>query len=147
MKILIFSFLSLFLILSNDLDAQPGKRMKERIKTMKKLKMLEVLELTEEEELEFIVEYNKFENQLEEAMDNFNEAERSLFKALQSENEKEIKAKTEEFVSARTKIKEIDEAKMKFAKTKLNPKNYAKFLIFEKRFKQRLAKHLIKRKD
>lgn len=143
MKKLAFSLA--FILLFSSLYAQPRKA-KERISMLKKVKLLEVLELDESTSEKVLIKYNAWENKIEEQMERFDEVEEELAKAIKKGNKEEIKSISNKFIKERDKIIEIAMERDKDMRTLLNDEQFAKYLIFEKRFRKELGEQLMKRR-
>ena len=143
MKKLVFSFL--ILTLAMNLVAQP-KRAKERISTLKKVKLLEVLDLDESTSEKVLLKYNAWENKIEDQMKKIDEVEEDLVKAIKKGNKEDIKNILSKFEKERDKIVQIAMERDKDMKSILTDEQYAKYLIFEKRFRRELGEQLMKRR-
>ena len=143
MKKLVFSFL--ILTLAMNLVAQP-KRAKERISTLKKVKLLEVLDLDESTSEKVLLKYNAWENKIEDQMKKIDEVEEELVKAIKKGNKEDIKNILSKFEKERDKIVQIAMERDKDMKSILTDEQYAKYLIFEKRFRRELGEQLMKRR-
>jgi len=143
MKKLVFSFL--ILTLAMNLVAQP-KRAKERISTLKKVKLLEVLDLDESTSEKVLLKYNAWENKIEDQMKKIDEVEEELVKAIKKGNKEDIKNISSKFEKERDKIVQIAMERDKDMKSILTDEQYAKYLIFEKRFRRELGEQLMKRR-
>jgi len=143
MKKLVFSFL--ILTLAMNLVAQP-KRAKERISTLKKVKLLEVLDLDESTSEKVLLKYNAWENKIEDQMKKIDEVEEDLVKAIKKGNKEDIKNISSKFEKERDKIVQIAMERDKDMKSILTDEQYAKYLIFEKRFRRELGEQLMKRR-
>lgn len=148
MRIIKYSLVSLIvsLLLFSPLNAQPNARMKERIRTMKKIRLMDFLDLDEERELKFLVKYNSIEDKLENAISDLDDIEEQLMKAIKNEDESKIKTLTSKFIEAKKAILMIDEERMKLGREMLDDIEFAKFVVFEKRFREELTKHILRRK-
>lgn len=144
MKILMCSAIILFL--STTLLAQP-KHAKERISMLKKVKLLEVLKLDESTSDKVLSKYSSWENKIEEQMSAFDKAEDQLASAVKSGKKDEIKSLTANFIKERDNIMSMATNRDNDMKTLLNDEQFAKYLIFEKRFRQELGKQIMKRRD
>jgi len=143
MKKLVFSFL--ILTLAMNLVAQP-KRAKERISTLKKVKLLEVLDLDESTSEKVLLKYNAWENKIEDQMKKIDEVEEELVKAIKKGKKEDIKNISSKFEKERDKIVQIAMERDKDMKSILTDEQYAKYLIFEKRFRRELGEQLMKRR-
>lgn len=143
MKKLVFSLV--ILLFAVNMVAQP-KRAKERISTLKKVKLLEVLDLDESTSEKVLLKYNAWENKIEDQMEKFDEVEEELVKAIKKGNKEEIKNISSKFEKERDKIVQIAMDRDKDMKSILTDEQYAKYLIFEKRFRRELGEQLMKRR-
>lgn len=143
MKKLVFSLF--FLAMSMSLYSQPHKA-KERISMLKKIKLIEVLDLDEKESDKLIVKYSAWENKIEEQMKNFDDAEDDLRKAIKSDKLENIKKQSDNFIKARANILKIADDRDKDMKSILTEVQFAKYLIFEKKFRKELGEQIMKKR-
>lgn len=136
--------LFVLILISSFAIAQPRKVM-ERIATMKKVKMLDVLDLESSQEDKLLVIYNKYEKMLLENRENSKEIEQELREAIRSEKESDIITLSDTFIANRDEVMTIIKEKDTAIKEILSPDKFATYLIFEKRFKEEIGKHLMKR--
>ena len=127
------------------LYSQPHKA-KERISMLKKIKLIEILDMEEKESDKLIVKYSAWEDKIEEQMKNFDEAEENLRKAIKSDKLDEIKKQSDNFIKTRTNIMKIAEDRDKDMKTILSDIQFAKYLIFEKKFRKELGEQIMKKR-
>jgi Spy/CpxP family protein refolding chaperone len=138
-KILIF--ISLFLSLSAVIVAQPAEHARERIEMLKKLRLLEILNLKENEADKFLVRYNTSEQAIKDKQNNLDLAGDELELSLRANsNEKEIIEKTNKMLQSQKELQDAMTKKYDTMKEVLAPKDFAKYVIFEKRFVERLRK-------
>lgn len=143
MKKLVFSLLILAMTMS--LNSQPHKA-KERISMLKKIKLIEILDLDEKESDKLIVKYSAWEDKIEEQMKNFDDAEDKLRKAIKSDKVDDIKKQSDNFIKARTNIIKIADERDNDMKSLLTEVQFAKYLIFEKKFRKELGEQIMKKR-
>lgn len=143
MKKLVFSLL--ILAMSMSLNSQPHKA-KERISMLKKIKLIEILDLDEKESDKLIVKYSAWEDKIEEQMKNFDDAEDKLRKAIKSDKVDDIKKQSDNFIKARTNIIKIVDERDNDMKSLLTEVQFAKYLIFEKKFRKELGEQIMKKR-
>lgn len=107
---------------------------------------MDFLDLDEERELKFLVKYNSIEDKLENAISDLDDIEDQLMKAIKNKDESKIKTLTSKFIEAKKAILIIDEERMKLGREMLDDIEFAKFVVFEKRFREELTKHILRRK-
>ena len=116
---------------------------KDRISTMKKIKLLEVLNLDEEKASRFIAKFSAWEKKIEAQHDMVEEAGEDLSKALNKDNnESEIVKLTDVYLKEKGKMLNLTNEMNDDFKTFLGPVNFAKYLIFEERFRQEIGRAL-----
>jgi hypothetical protein len=129
-----------------EVDGQPPKRPKERIKQIKKMKLLEVLKLSDEEADKFLVKYTSWENKLEEQKDIVDKISEELFNSLKDNASiDEIKKLSQKLLIEQEKFSNMHFEKLKAMKEILDDKNYAKYLVFEDRFFKELSEMMMRR--
>jgi len=136
------------IVASAGMFAQRGKGpgAKEKIATMKKVKLLEILDLDEKASDAFLAKYTSWENKIEESRMELDKSMDELEKSLKSGDSKE--AITEKTEAVRKKQKEF--ADMLFnaqtdIKSILGETNFAKYVLFEHKFREELQKQIMKR--
>ena len=134
-------FAMLGMLTTTSLNSEPPFRAKERIDQLKKIKLLNILELDEDESNKFLAKYNELERVIEEKKLN-SDHEINILELKISSNapESEIKAQTKKTMEAQRQFHKSNEKKFAEIKTMLNTIEYAKFIIFEKRFKDEVRK-------
>ena len=126
----------------------PGKgpKAKEKISMIKKMKLLEILDLDEKTSEKFLAKYTTWENKIQDKMAIVNNSIDDLEKSVQASDSKEV------IVQKTTKVQQEqrDFSNLLFQsqediKTMLNEIQFAKFVIFEHKFKEELQKMIMKR--
>lgn len=143
MKNLMYSVV--ILLIATQIIAQPRKA-KERISTIKKIKLLEILNLDEQSSDKFLAKYSNWENKIEEQMKKFDDAEEKLTASVKSGKSTDLQSLTSNFIKERDKILEIAKERDNDLKTHLTDEQFAKYLIFEKRFRRELGEKIMKRR-
>ena len=125
--------------------AQPANKAKERITMMKKMKLLEILSLDEQNSEKFLVKYSAYEKKVEEQRMEVDATANELGAAIKKDASKdEISNLTEKLINSQAKLNDVYLEKLRAFKTILEPKEYAKFLVFESKFMKELQKILLK---
>jgi hypothetical protein len=124
--------------------AQPAEHARERIEMLKKMRLLEILNLKENEADKFIIKYNSTEQAIKEKQKNLDITSDELELALRSNaSEKEIIEKTNKMIQNQKDFQDAMAKKYDVMKEVLSPKDFAKYMIFEKRFVERLRKFIM----
>ena len=113
---------------------------------LKKIKLIEILDLDEKESDKLIVKYSAWEDKIEEQMKNFDDAEDKLRKAIKSDKVDDIKKQSDNFIKARTNIIKIADERDNDMKSLLTEVQFAKYLIFEKKFRKELGEQIMKKR-
>jgi|GEM_PF-2355211 len=151
----LLAFILIIITLSVGLNAQSGNQFRERVKTLKKVKMLEHLDLSTEKADQLILEFNSIEDRMEDANRLLKEAVKSLeAKIKESENDAEkAKLSADQLRELSNDVKQKTEALLNLQKQKmeefekiLDDFEFAKFIIFEHKFREELEKRLSNRK-
>lgn len=129
------------------LIAQPPLNSAKRMKTLKKMKMLEVLEFENEKETNaFLVKYDVYEDKIDDQKQVISNAQTELQRALENDKEdSKIKELTNNYIKALNNMHDIIEKKNTEMGKVLSTENYAKFLLFEEWFNQRLRREVMQR--
>lgn len=137
-------FFVIILLSTINVNAQPPEKAKERIEAFKKMRMLEVIELSGETADRFIVRYNDYDKDLKYKISAYEAAVDELEKALSSKSsEKTIKEKSEYLVNTQKEVHNLIAGRGNYFKDILNTEQLAKYLIFEKRFEDKLREMLL----
>lgn len=130
--------------------AQPpgkqGPKGKEKIQQIKKIKLLDILDLDEATSEKFLAKYSALEKRLEERKKMIDDLSDDLHESLKKAESKDlISGKTQKLIKAQEEFaKEALESQASM-KSVLNEVEFAKFVIFEIRFKQEFAKIMFDR--
>lgn len=127
--------------------AQPPLNSNKRMKTLKKMKMLEVIEFEDENSTNnFLSKYDLYENKIEKQKEEIDKWQDKLYQALQNEeSESKIKDLKQSYMNAFKNMHKLIEEKNTEMGKVLSTKEHAKFLLFEKKFHERLRKEVMKR--
>jgi hypothetical protein len=138
-------YISISIVFSSLIFSQPSRKLMERIQTIKKVKLLETLDLNEDRSEKVLIKYNTYEDKFTQKIQEFDEVESDLEEAIYDENESKIIELTKKFLEIKDQLFRINEEKDNALKEILSSEEFAKYLIFEKRFRQELSRELIKR--
>lgn len=145
-KLLIRSILLLFIVLSYTLNSQPAFKAKERIQQLKKVKLLEILKLDEKQSDAFLTKYSSIEKKIEEKKSNLDMAIGDLESTVRrSAGSDEIKSKSQKVEQLQNELLKVMEESRNSIKGLLSEENYAKYLIFEHKFKDEVQKAIMKK--
>jgi hypothetical protein len=122
----------------------PPKAM-EKIQTMKKVKLLEVLDLPEADADKVLVKYTSYENKIIEATKRTDEITEKLNDAVKEEDYKNIDKLNEDFMKARKDLDNALDERMNGMKQILTKEQFAKYLVFERKFQEELRRAIMER--
>lgn len=128
-------------------DAPPPHKMREKIFQLEKIKLIETLQMDEETTLRFFSRRSETESSIDGLKKNLDEVLDKIDQLISSDKppkDEELKPLIKEVGSIRL---QIDQKRVDFVKSLddiLTPKQIAKFVVFEKRFREELAKSLMK---
>lgn len=124
--------------------SQPANKAKERIAMMKKMKLLEILNLDEQAAEKFLIKYTAYEKKVDEQRLAVDAAADELAEAVKKDASKDdIANLTDKLINNQVKLNDVFLEKLRAFKTVLEPKEYAKFLVFESKFMKELQKILL----
>lgn len=142
---LIGILISLFLFVGN-LNSQPAFRAKERIAEFKKMKLLEVLELDEKTSEKFLAKYTSNEKILREKQEKLDEAILDLEYLIRKKASKdEISKQTQKVQDLQRDLLNTMLEQQKDLKSILTEEQFARYIVFETRFRERLQQAIIER--
>ncbi len=126
-------------------SAQPANKAKERIAMMKKMKLLEILNLDEQNSEKFLIKYSAYEKKVDEQRMAVDAVADELANAIKKNASKdEIANLSDKLINSQSKLSDVYLEKLKAFKSVLEPKEYAKFLVFESKFMKELQGILLK---
>ncbi len=126
--------------------AQPPFHAKERISEFKKIKLLEILDLDEQASDKFLAKYNTAEKIIGEKLEKIQDAMFDLEYALRKKASKEeISKNTQKVMDAQRDLTNTMFEQQKEIRSVLNEEQFAKYLLFENRFRGELQRLLIER--
>lgn len=126
--------------------AQPPFHARERISEFKKIKLLEILNLDEQTSEKFLAKYNFAEKIITEKLEKLQDAMLDLEYALRKKSGKEeITKNTQKVMDAQHDLLNTMFEQQKQIKTVLNEEQFAKYLLFENKFRGELQRLLIER--
>lgn len=142
---LIVKVFALFIV-ANVLYSQPAFRAKERIADFKKMKLLKILDLDEKTSEKFLVKYNSAEQAIREKQDKLDEAILSLENLIRRKSTKsEISQQTQKVLDLQKELVDTMFEQQKELKSLLSEEQFARYVIFENRFRERLHKAIVNR--
>ncbi|MFN3780944.1 MAG: hypothetical protein ACK4SO_02070 [Candidatus Kapaibacteriota bacterium] len=142
---LLLKVFTLFII-ANALYSQPAFRAKERIAEFKKMKLLEILDLDEKTSEKFLAKYNSAEKTIREKQEKLDEAILDLEYLIRKNSTKEeISKQTQKVLDLQKELANTMFEQQKEIRSVLNEEQFARYVIFENRFRERLQKAIIER--
>jgi hypothetical protein len=120
-------------------------RAMEKIQTMKKVKLLEVLELPEADADKVLVKYTSYENKIIEATKRTDEITEKLDEAVKADDYKNIEKLNDDFMKARKDLDAALDDRMNGMKQILTKEQFAKYLVFERKFQEELRRAIMER--
>ncbi len=146
-KINFILLVSIFFITFSNINAQPPHKVGERMRTLKKMKLLEVLDLNEEISDKFLSKYNVLEKNIKDKRDQLNTANNQLEDALKkNKSDKELSDLSNKLLSAEQDYQQALNKRFDEMKDILTTKQYAQYLVFEKKFLEKV-KDIIKNRN
>lgn len=125
-------------------SGQPVERAKEKIEAFKKMRILEVLEISGETADKFILRYNELDKDMKDRVAKYEDAINALEDAIRTQSDdKIIQEKSQNVLNAQKNIHKIIEDRPTYFKDVLNTEQLGKYLLFEKRFEDRLREMLV----
>ncbi len=129
-------------------NAQPPERMGERMQALKKIKLLEILDLKEEESDKFLIKYNALEKNIKEKQYQLRDVSDDLEDALRDNgDDKELAELSSKVIKAHKDFQDAVSKRFTEIKEVLNDKQFAQYLVFEKKFLDKVKEILKDRKD
>ncbi|MCX7908682.1 MAG: hypothetical protein N2560_04105 [Ignavibacteria bacterium] len=131
---------------ASNVFSQPAFRAKERIAEFKKMKLLEVLDLDEKTAEKFLIKYTSIEKIVREKQEKLEEAILDLEYLLRKKASKdEISKQSQKVMDLQRDFLNTLLEQQKEIKSILSEEQFAKYLVFENRFRERLQQAIIER--
>lgn len=144
----ISSFVVLLLAFILSAHAQPPEKMGERMQALKKIKLLEVLDLKEEESDKFLIKYNAVEKNIRDKQDQLRDISEDLEDALRDgKNDKELAILNSKLLKAHQDFQDANSKRFTDIREVLSETQFAKYLIFEKKFLEKMKEMLKDKRD
>ena len=144
-------FIALFLITFSfsSLQMLAKEKNMERIKTMKKIRLLEVLDLDAATSDKFLAKYNEFESKHEKKMDEIRAQLKELRGILEESNKTNpiIKEKVSNLTKLQGEFHNSILERDKEMKNVLDEFTYAKYLVFEMGFKDKVMEKMMEMRE
>lgn len=127
--------------------AQPQKAdLQEKIMNLRKVKLLEVLELQGNEVEKFFSVFNTYEKRHVELRRSLEDASRDLKRAIDDgASESELRTHTTKVRTRVASMEELVEERFNAIEKVLSPSQYARYVLFETRFRDELQQMLVER--
>jgi Spy/CpxP family protein refolding chaperone len=123
-----------------------GRKAHKKMAMMKKVKLLEVLDLDEATSDKFLAKYSLWEKKIEEQRDKVRDAYDELESALKNYKDKATISKaTENVIAMQNQMVKLMQDSQNDIKTVLSDVQFAKYVLFEHRFRSELKKMIMKR--
>lgn len=127
--------------------AQPNKAdLQEKIMNLRKVKLIEVLDLEGNEVEMFFSVFNTFEKRHVEVRRTLDDATRDLKRAIDDgASESELKPLTTKVLTRVAALEELVQEQFRAVEKVLRPSQYARYVLFETRFRDELQQMLVER--
>jgi hypothetical protein len=128
-------------------DRDEAERFQERAQRMKLNKLVEVLRLNEDQELRFRKTYNEQQRIIDDTRRTVEQSAQKLQEQLRSKaGDATITAATDETRQAAANLVKAQETRSQALRGLLNPKQYAKYILFELRFQEIMRRVMDRRR-
>lgn len=126
--------------------AQDGAKMREKVEQLKRTKLVEILDLNEDASEKFFARYNVYENKVNAAFKEVQQAMNELNARIDRKAAAgEISQQSEIVLQKQNALHSAVDEKLKGMKPYLTEEQYAKFIVFENKFTQKLREILQRR--
>ncbi len=133
------------LFISINAFSQTTNRLKERIKTFKKIKLIDALDLSEEKSDKMMIKYNAYQIKIDEKNIELDKAVQELENVSSNKNSKIeiVKMKSNNLLKLQNELYLIIQERDKEMKAIFSDLEFAKYLVFERKFSYELRKSLM----
>lgn len=136
----------ILIAVQSNIFAQPAFRAKERIAEFKKMKLLEVLDLDEKSSEKFLAKYNSAEKAIREKQEKLDEAILDLEYLIRKKaNKEDLTKQSQKVMDLQRDLMNTMFEQQKEIKSVLTEEQFARYLVFENRFREQLQKAIIER--
>ncbi len=133
-------------ISSGSAIAQDGAKMREKVEQLKKVKLIEILDMNEDAAEKFFARYNVYENKVNDAFKEVQQAVGELNSRIDRKApDAEIKSQNDIVLQKQNALHAQVDEKLKAMRSLLTEEQYAKFIVFENKFTQKLREILQRR--
>jgi len=142
--------IAIFLIIALPIYALSGplNKMDERVKTLKKIKLIEFLNLDEAKAEKLLIKYNSMQKVIESKIEEIEKTGIEIENALESKkSDEELRKINDKFVKQADELHKINQSNTEQIRTMLDEKEFAKFLVFELKFRSELKESLKNLRD
>jgi Spy/CpxP family protein refolding chaperone len=123
-----------------------GRKARQKMTAMKKVKLLEILDLDAATSDKFLAKYTLWEKKIEEQREKVMEAYDNLEKSLKNyDNKAAISKATNEVINQQNQMIKLMQESRDDIKTILTDVQFAKYVLFEHKFRSELKRMIMKR--
>lgn len=133
---------------TNKIENKTEKKEVEKIQLFKKLKLIEVLKINDETAEQLLLKLNYFEAQMKSKNAEIQSSLSQLHEIVKSKkNTASIKEQNDKLLKLYDELQNLSKNRLLAVRQILDEENYAKFLLFESRFRKELREHLKKQRQ
>lgn len=149
MKIFLFNIALLFVTISfsyaQDNQAAASNKAIERIQQIRKVKLIEVLDLDDNTADKFFLKDHQNSKKIDNIRQEIDNLSTELEKSLREGQQADIRKKSDQMFTKMTEFMNLNIDRLKTAKQLLPEEKFAKFMVFETKFRREIEMFLIRK--
>jgi len=149
MKIFLFNIALLFVTISfsyaQDNQAAASNKAIERIQQIRKVKLIEVLDLDDNTADKFFLKDHQNSKKIDNIRQEIDNLSAELEKSLREGQQADIRKKSDQMFTKMTEFMNLNIDRLKTAKQLLPEEKFAKFMVFETKFRREIEMFLIRK--
>lgn len=149
MKIFLFNIIVFFttitLINAQDNQAPASNKAVERIQQIRKVKLIEVLDLDENTADKFFLKDHQNSKKIDVIRQEIDKISSELEKSLREGQQSDIRKKSDVMYTKMNELMNLNIERLKSAKQLLPEEKFAKFMVFETKFRREIEMFLIRK--
>ncbi len=149
MKIFLFNIVLLFVTISfsyaQDNQSAASNKAIERIQQIRKVKLIEVLDLDDNTADKFFLKDHQNSKKIDNIRQEIDNLSAELEKSLREGQQADIRKKSDQMFTKMTEFMNLNIDRLKTAKQLLPEEKFAKFMVFETKFRREIEMFLIRK--
>lgn len=142
---IILFFVTISLVTAQDNQSAASNKAVERIQQIRKVKLIEVLDLDDNTADKFFLKDHQNNKKIDVIRFEIDKISDELEKSLRDGQQADIRKKTDALFNKMTEFMSLNIERLKIAKQILPEEKFAKYIVFETKFRREIEKFLIRK--